>query len=163
MHIARCRKRARPRSDRYVQRELAGVPLSMTGIVSAKGAAFAFVQPLLSPISRRLFRFGGVAGSIDIDADLEARLIEIGLDVARAVNLVGLVSYDLVITDQTPALLEVNPRPGAALDIFDDENGTLFAAHLAAVCSQDPAGILAPVVGTQAALRAVPLRRPRRA
>src|SRR5690606_5145057 len=31
-----------------------------------------------------------------------------------------------------PFLLEVNPRPGATLDIFDDAAGTLFAAHLAA-------------------------------
>jgi predicted ATP-grasp superfamily ATP-dependent carboligase len=28
--------------------------------------------------------------------------------------------------------LEINPRPGATIDVFDDENGSLFQAHLAA-------------------------------
>ncbi|MFV0367170.1 MAG: ATP-grasp domain-containing protein [Hyphomicrobiaceae bacterium] len=142
VHIARCRAQARVGAHRYVQREQQGLPLSMTGIVSPKGAAFAFAQPWVSPMPRRPFRYGGLAGSIDLDADLEARLIEIGLDVARHLELKGLVSFDLMVNEGTPSLLEVNPRPGASIDVFDDDRGTLFKAHIAAAEGEDPTPIL---------------------
>lgn len=141
-HIARCRTTARAHADRYFQREIGGEPLSMTGILG-KGAAFAFARPWLAPMPRRPFRYGGIAGSIDLDADLEARLIEIGLDVAHRLNLKGLVSFDFIVSDGIPHLIEVNPRPGAAIDIFDDEAGTLFKAHILATTGEDPTPLLA--------------------
>lgn len=140
-HVARCRQTARALRGRYVQREIEGMPLSLTAIVG-KGAAFAFARPWCAPMPRRPFRYGGLAGSIDIDADLEARLIEIGVDVARGLGLVGLVSFDLMIADGSPYLIEVNPRPGASLDVFDDAAGTLFETHLAAARGEDPTPLL---------------------
>lgn len=141
IHVARCRAKARELPNRYVQREIAGTPVSMTAVVG-KGAAFAFAEPWSAPMPRRPFRHGGLAGSIDLDADLEARLIEIGVDVSRRIGLVGLVSFDLIVADGTPHLIEVNPRPGAALDVFDDAEGTLFKAHLAAARGEDPTPVL---------------------
>ncbi|MCB1527754.1 MAG: ATP-grasp domain-containing protein [Hyphomicrobiaceae bacterium] len=142
VHIARCRASARIGAHRYAQREQAGALLSMTGIVSKKGAAFAFAQPWVSPMPRRPFRYGGLVGSIDLDADLEARLIEIGLDLSRHLELMGLVSFDLMVNEGVPNLLEVNPRPGASIDIFDDDDGTLFKAHIAAATGSDPTPVL---------------------
>ncbi|MGD9668311.1 MAG: ATP-grasp domain-containing protein [Hyphomicrobiaceae bacterium] len=141
-HIARCRRMVNAHDDRYVQREMAGAPLSMTGLVG-KGAAFAFASPWVAPMPRRPFRHGGLAGSIDLEADLEARLIEIGIDVSRNLGLKGLVSFDLILAEGMPHLIEVNPRPGAALDIFDDEEGTLFKAHVLAASGEDPTPLLA--------------------
>lgn len=141
-HIARCRTRVHAHDDRYLQREIEGVPLSMTGLVG-KGAAFAFARPWVAPMPRRPFRHGGLAGSIDLEPDLEARLIEIGVDVARKLDLKGLISFDILLVDGVPHLTEVNPRPGAALDIFDDEQGTLFKAHLLAASGEDPTPLLA--------------------
>ncbi len=51
---------------------------------------------------------------------------------SSALGLVGLVSFDFILAGDEPFLIEVNPRPGATLDVFDDADGTLFAAHLAA-------------------------------
>jgi hypothetical protein len=48
----------------------------------------------------------------------------------RALGLRGLASFDFVATDSDFALLEVNPRPGASLDIFDDREGLIFQAHV---------------------------------
>ncbi len=141
-HIARCRRTVHAHNDRYLQREIDGMPLSMTGLVG-KGAAFAFARPWVAPMPRRPFRHGGLAGSIDLDADLEARLIEIGVDVARKLGLRGLISFDLILADGVPHLTEVNPRPGAALDIFDDADGTLFKAHILAASGEDPTPLLA--------------------
>ncbi len=52
--------------------------------------------------------------------------------VSGALGLVGLVSFDFLLAGGVPYLLEVNPRPSATLDIFDDPSGALFAAHVAA-------------------------------
>lgn len=141
-HIARCRTRASQQRDRYFQREIDGEPLSMTGIVGAKGAAFAFARPTTAPMPRRPFRYGGLSASLDIHSDLEARLIGIGLDLTRRFGLTGLVSFDFIVREGTPTLLEVNPRPGAAIDVFDDDAGTLFKAHIAATDGEDPTRVL---------------------
>lgn len=141
-HIARCKQTVHAHNDRYLQREIAGEPLSMTGLVG-KGAAFAFARPWVAPMPRRPYRHGGLTGSIDLDPDLEARLIEIGIDLARNLGLKGLVSFDLILAAGVPHLIEVNPRPGAALDIFDDDQGTLFKAHMLAASGEDPTPLLA--------------------
>jgi predicted ATP-grasp superfamily ATP-dependent carboligase len=52
--------------------------------------------------------------------------------VCRALELAGLVSFDFLLAGGVPYLLEVNPRPGATIDVFDDARGALFLAHLAA-------------------------------
>ncbi|MGD9783788.1 MAG: ATP-grasp domain-containing protein [Hyphomicrobiaceae bacterium] len=141
-HIARCRATVAPRAGRYFQREETGEPLSMLGVVG-RTSAFAFTRSWLAPMPRRPFRFGGIAGSVDVEPDIEARLIETGLDLTRALGLVGLVSFDFLVTDEGPLLIEINPRPSASLDVLDDESGTLFSAHLAAFETGDPAGVLA--------------------
>ena len=49
---------------------------------------------------------------------------------ATELNLIGLASFDFIVSAGVPYLLEVNPRPGASLDVLDD-GGELFAAHIA--------------------------------
>ena len=43
-----------------------------------------------------------------------------------------MASFDFLVAEGTPHLLEVNPRPGASLDVLDDADGDLFRAHVAA-------------------------------
>ena len=43
-----------------------------------------------------------------------------------------MVSFDFLIAGGIPCLLEINPRPSATIDVFDDKMGSLFHAHLAA-------------------------------
>jgi predicted ATP-grasp superfamily ATP-dependent carboligase len=60
---------------------------------------------------------------------------EMGLIVQRiveATGLKGLNSADFLVDGSRYHLLEINPRPGATIDIFDDADGWLFAAHIAA-------------------------------
>jgi predicted ATP-grasp superfamily ATP-dependent carboligase len=82
-------------------------------------------------------------GSLPLDEDLEARLIEMSLAVSEALSLKGIVSFDYLVDDGAPYLLEVNPRPGATLDVFDDQAGTVFKAHVEAARGGDPAALLA--------------------
>jgi predicted ATP-grasp superfamily ATP-dependent carboligase len=143
LHVHACPAKPRPDKRRYFQRHAAGKEISLLGLVSEKSAAFAVSRQWTSPLPRRPFRYGGAAGSLPIDEDLEARLIEMSLAVAEALKLKGIVSFDYLVDEGAPSLLEVNPRPGATLDVFDDASGTLFKAHVEATRDGDPAALLA--------------------
>jgi predicted ATP-grasp superfamily ATP-dependent carboligase len=142
LHIHACPAKPRPDKRRYYQRIAQGHAVSMLGLVSDKSAAFAASRQWTSPLPRRPYRYGGAVGSWPLDEDLEARLIEMSLAVSEALSLKGLVSFDYLVDDGAPSLLEVNPRPGATLDVFDDASGTLFKAHVEASRGGDPAAIL---------------------
>ncbi len=142
LHIHDCPAQPRPDERRYFQRRLAGEPFSVMGVFGGSGPAFAFSRQWVSPLPRRPYRYGGAVGPITPDEDLEARLVTIAHDAGRELGLRGLVSFDFLIADGEPSLLEVNPRPGATLDVFDDEAGSLFAAHVTAALGGDAAGLL---------------------
>ncbi len=56
--------------------------------------------------------------------------------VARAFRIKGLASADFLVRDEEALLLEINPRPGATLDIFDCGATPLLRLHLDAVRRQ---------------------------
>ena len=143
LHIHDCPKSPRPDSRRYFQRKVAGESISLLGIISSQSSAFAISRQWTSPIGKRPYRYGGAAGSLMIDEDLEARLIGIGLELSEELGLTGLVSFDFMVEDGMPSLLEVNPRPGASIDVFDDTSGTLFTTHVEACLGGDAAAHLA--------------------
>ena len=53
--------------------------------------------------------------------------------VAQCFDLKGLGSADFLVNGEDFYLLEINPRPGATLDIFDSEAEPLLRIHLEAV------------------------------
>ena len=141
-HIRHTTAASRSGKNLYFQRKVLGDAISVLGIVSAAGDAFAFSRQSASPHLSQPYRYGGATGPLTLDEDLEARLIDTALTVAREFDLVGLVSFDFVINGDEALLIEVNPRPGATLDVFDDARGTLFSAHIAACTGDNPAELL---------------------
>lgn len=141
-HIVRCKPHPTAMPDRYFQRAIDGTSISAMGITSGKGAAFAFSRQWVNPAPRRPYRYGGAVGNIEIPADLEARLVDTMLTLCETLQLTGLVSFDFVLHGGEALLVDVNPRPGATLDVLDDAAGTLFKAHLAAVAGEDPIDVL---------------------
>lgn len=131
------------RRRRYFQRRAEGLPLSVMAIMSPRGEAVAFTRQWASPAPRQPYRYGGAAGHLTLHPDLEAELVSIALPLGRRLGLAGLVSFDFLISEDGPLLLDVNPRPGATLDVLDDAAGTLFAAHVAACRGEDAASLLA--------------------
>ncbi|MEQ8823618.1 MAG: ATP-grasp domain-containing protein [Filomicrobium sp.] len=143
-HIRRLKGKGAARRHRYYQRELKGETLSATAIASSHGTAFAFTQSWCNPYKWQPFRYGGSVSMDGLDADLEARVIDTCLSLIKPLDLVGLVSFDFIIDEAGDAfLVEVNPRPGASLDVLDDDEGTLFNAHMAACRGEDAVGVLA--------------------
>lgn len=129
-HIYRFDPARKIRPNRYYQREIEGELISASAVIGRDGQAFAFTRSWLDPWSKHPFRFGGITGHVEIDEDLEARIVDACLSLIPALGLQGLVSFDFIVVGDEPHLIEVNPRPGASLDILDDEAGTLIKAHL---------------------------------
>lgn len=143
-HIRRLERLPRRSSNRYYQREIEGQLVSATAIASAKGTAFAFTQPWCNPYPGQPYRYGGMVAVDRLDPDLEARLIDSCLALVKPLGLVGIVSFDFIVNGGGEAyLIDVNPRPGASLEILEDAQGSLFKAHIAACRDEDAVGILA--------------------
>ncbi|MFA5950596.1 MAG: ATP-grasp domain-containing protein [Hyphomicrobium sp.] len=142
LHIHDCPAEPLPDARRYFQRKIAGESISLLGAISQASSAFAISRQWTSPRPKRPYRYGGAAGSLLLEEDLEARLISEALEVGEALGLCGLVSFDYLVENGEAQLIEVNPRPGATLDIFDDAAGTLFKVHVEAALGGDPAGYL---------------------
>ena len=65
--------------------------------------------------------------------DLARRMASAVIGVARAFKIKGLASADFLVKDGDALLLEINPRPGATLDIFDCGATPLLGLHVSAV------------------------------
>jgi predicted ATP-grasp superfamily ATP-dependent carboligase len=125
----------------YLQRRAVGTPVSALLVADGRrGSLLGWSAQWADRDAAQPFRWAGavqpaapapaVAGAIG--AALDALVAESGL--------VGLASLDLLVEGASFQVLEVNPRPGATLDVFDGEGpGSLLALHLAAC-----AGVLAP-------------------
>ncbi len=85
-----------------------------------------------SPTARQPYRYGGAVRPAQLSPEIEAALARAVHAIAAAVPLVGLNSADFLVDGGAFHLLEINPRPGATLDIVEPAGGSLFALHVAA-------------------------------
>jgi predicted ATP-grasp superfamily ATP-dependent carboligase len=124
----------------YAQRRVAGRPVSALFLSGAHGTQIVgFSEQWTAPTANQPFRFGGACCPAELSQELAAALSDAVGKVAYAFTLRGLNSADFIVADAGWWLLEINPRLGATLDIFDDGDGALFSAHIAAVQGQRPA------------------------
>ncbi len=129
-----------PRSARrYYQQHLDGTPTSLLALATHGGMHFiGFSQQWPVGSGPRPYRYAGAVGPVRLAAAVEKAMTAAARKLCTELGLVGLVSFDFIVACDTPHLLEINPRPGATLDVFDDEAGTLFKAHLAACDGSAP-------------------------
>lgn len=135
---------------RYYQRRIDGVPHSVLA-VATKSAVHIVGISRQWPVGQgpRPCRYGGAVGPVSLPTAVEASMRGTAKAVCAALGLVGLVAFDFIVTGDAPSLIEVNPRPGATLDVFDDADGALFRAHLDACSGTAPR--LAARAGARAA------------
>lgn len=130
LHVARCRHHVSAHAERYFQRQVAGTPISVSGVIGASDTRLFLGRQWASPMPHRPYRYGGAVGPIELEPELADQLIPSVLRLGRRLGVSGLCSFDFIFGPDGPLLLEVNPRPGATLDIFDDAGGALFRAHI---------------------------------
>lgn len=123
-----------PAPGHYLQREVAGTPYSL--LLLANGQEVLVVgasRQWRADDGEHPFRYGGAIGPVELPAPFDAAMREGARRLCLAGGLVGLVSADFMVDETGWFLVEVNPRLGATLDIFDvDPLPPLLGLHLAA-------------------------------
>jgi len=138
LHIKPCTRTTKATSTTYFQRHVAGQAISVLAIVGKNGTAFALSKQWSAPTPAIPFRYGGAVSHVELPRAQETAALEAALAITEAIDVSGLISIDFVANDQDVLCLEINPRPGATLDVHDDANGTLFEAHIIACGGGDP-------------------------
>jgi predicted ATP-grasp superfamily ATP-dependent carboligase len=136
------------------QRRVPGRPVSVLFIADGRHArTVGFSAQWCNPTAEQPFRYGGCVAPAGLGMRLEAALAEACSAIVRATGLIGLNSLDLLIEEDGFHCIEINPRPGATLDIFDGSGALrLWPVHLAGV-----GGALAEVPAPSAEARAAAL------
>jgi uncharacterized protein len=132
-HIATADDPSSTSLECYFQRRLAGRSVSALFLASEKKAEIIGLSvQWTAPTPAAPFRYGGAAGPDDIDP-AQAREITCAIAaIASELDLVGLNSADFLVSPDAVWLLEINPRPGATLDVFESNESPLFARHVSA-------------------------------
>ena len=145
----------------YFQQRVAGHAVSAAFVANGRSArVLGFSEQWTAGDGTAMFRYGGGVGPLALPAALGAA-IEAACDaIAAALGLVGLNSLDLLVDGERWHVIEVNPRPGASLDIFDRERGaSLWRLHLDAVAGRLPSlPTVAPAASRAAAIVYAPQR-----
>ena len=92
-----------------------------------------------APTASQPFRYGGAAQPAEIDAETADAMTQAVQRLTQMMQLRGLNSADFLVRGRDFDLLEINPRPGATLDIFEPNDGSLFAMHISACRGMLPA------------------------
>ncbi len=116
----------------YFQRQVDGAPVSVLFLGDGERAVvIGFSRQWPSPAPGRPYRYGGVAAPLRLPESCGAALCGMVARLTEALGLVGLNSADFLLAGSTIHLLEINPRPGASLDVFDREPlPPLFGLHV---------------------------------
>jgi predicted ATP-grasp superfamily ATP-dependent carboligase len=118
----------------YFQRRIAGRPVSALFAANRRDASLlGWSEQWALPDAGQPFRFGGAVQPAIIDAGIISQVEAALPQLAAATGLVGLNSIDMMVAeDGSFGVLEINPRPGASLDVFDGEGeSALFRLHVA--------------------------------
>jgi uncharacterized protein len=117
----------------YYQRKMPGAAISALFLADGRRAELlGFSTQWCSPVAGKPYRYGGAVRPAPLALATEASLASAVDRLTAAASLVGLNSADFLVDDDRYWLLEVNPRPGATLDIFEPPGGSLCALHMAA-------------------------------
>jgi len=132
-HIKPFRPEGDLEGDYYFQRYVAGQSVSALFLADAgKADLVGFSIQWTSPADDAPFRYGGAVGPAKIEAFAERVILAAIAGLTAALGLKGLNSADFLVSQEDVHLLELNPRPGATLDVFDRNHDPLIARHIAA-------------------------------
>lgn len=144
-HVVHAAPAGPKREGFYYQARVPGEAVSALVLADgARAVALGLSAQWTSPAPRQPFRYGGAMRPAALAPGVAARLEAAACKVAAALSLKGLASADFLVDGEDFRIVEVNPRPGATLDIFDDFEpaepyDSLFARHMAACTGALPA------------------------
>ena len=138
-----------PRRGRYYQRHTGGRSVSVLFLADGRRSlSLGLNEQWADPEPGRPFRYGGAVRPAAVPDAPAQHMIAAVARLTSASGLVGLCGADFLLRSDGFDLLEINPRPGATLDIYRD--APLFRYHVEACRGRLPD--CAPVLaGAQAA------------
>ena len=117
----------------YWQERVGGEPVSALVLGAGEAAiVLGFSVQWADPAPHAPFRYGGAARPAELPQVVESALGEAARRIVEEFGLIGLNSVDFLLGPEAWHLIEVNPRPGATLDIFHPQRGSLFLLHVEA-------------------------------
>jgi predicted ATP-grasp superfamily ATP-dependent carboligase len=118
----------------YAQRRAPGVPLSLAVLADGRNAqVVAVTRQWTAPATQAPWRYGGAIEPGEVGAGILAEMTEAVSRLVPEFGLRGLISADCLVDADRWWLLEINPRPGATLDVIDRRPTPLLTRHIAAV------------------------------
>lgn len=125
----------------YFQRLARGRPVSVSFLADGQRAVVVgFAEQMTAPAAGSPYRFGGLAQPGKLSPRQRQHMSQWVAALAPELGLVGLNSLDAMADGDDLVGLEINPRPGANVDVFDGvAGGELFAHHVAACGGRLPA------------------------
>jgi predicted ATP-grasp superfamily ATP-dependent carboligase len=127
-------RHAKAKPHIYFQEHVAGRAVSALFVAcGGEARVLGFSEQWTSPLSSRRWRYGGAVCPANLSVSLARNMTATVKKLARAYPIKGLASADFLVRDDVPLLLEINPRPGATLDIFDHGRRPLLSLHIEAV------------------------------
>jgi predicted ATP-grasp superfamily ATP-dependent carboligase len=138
-HITRA-GRGRMRPGTYFQKAVPGRSVSAAFVADGRSTCVVgFTEQWPSETTATPFRYGGCAGPVRLPPKLASTIATACSAIAGAAGLVGLNSLDMLIDGREFHILEVNPRPGASLDVLDGLHGwSLWRLHHDALAGRLP-------------------------
>jgi predicted ATP-grasp superfamily ATP-dependent carboligase len=132
-HVAKAEPASCRSPDCYYQLRVTGASVSALFLASEKNVEIiGLSMQWTAPTPTSPFRYGGAAGPIDINPGQAGEIARSIAIIASELDLVGLNSADFLASADAVWLIEINPRPGATLDVFESNDDPLFARHVAA-------------------------------
>lgn len=117
----------------YVQPELDGTSVSALFLADGRHAMLlGMSRQWAAPTPAHPYRYGGAVRPMPAAEPWREEIAGIVSRLTEATALIGLNSVDFILGTGGLYLLEINPRPGATLDVFKDQDGRLFALHVEA-------------------------------
>ncbi|MDE2578620.1 MAG: ATP-grasp domain-containing protein [Hyphomicrobiales bacterium] len=125
--------------DEYAQARAPGEAASLLALCDGQSAhVVGFTSQWAAPAPGAPLRYGGALRPYAPQQSFADAARAFAHAATRACDLRGLVSFDYRVTETSFHLIEINPRPGASLDVFTQTDGALFAAHVAACAGRAP-------------------------
>lgn len=135
---------ALPPEGALYQRRVPGCPVSLLFLGDGRDIRIIGYNrglPARGPVPS--FQYGGAVAKAHLPAPPRRTLEEAATKLSRELGLVGLNGLDAVVSGGRAWVLELNPRPTATAELYDEDfPAGILAAHLAACEGQLPEGSL---------------------
>ncbi|MCK4842395.1 MAG: ATP-grasp domain-containing protein [Methylococcales bacterium] len=112
----------------YWQKYIVGIPMSVLFIANSQQyKIIGFQQQLVTPIADYPFVFSGVISQPEVDNEIQQIVNQWLKKIVFKFALKGLNSLDFMVKDKQYYALEINARPSASMQLYDD---SLLSSHI---------------------------------